>query len=311
MLAANFLQSDLLKPDSHWTTQDCQMMARALQLAKKGKYTARPNPQVGSVLVKDGKIIGEGYHQTFGQAHAEINALKMAGNEAKGATCYVTLEPCAHTGKTGPCSQALVDAGVKRVVAAMADPNPQVAGKGFKILQDAGIKVEFGLMQSQAQNLNSGFISQMTRKRPWVTCKLAMSVDGRTALANGESKWITGSAARADVQKLRAKQDAIITGIGTLLADDPSLNIRLEDSGYPQDQWLIKAKEKGFKPPVKILLDTQAKAPLKSKLFIKDKESTTEKQVIWFANNHVKTELTRAHFIKTNAKSVARFFISM
>ncbi len=249
------------------------MMARALRLAKKGQYTARPNPVVGCVIVKDEKIVGEGWHQTFGKAHAEINALSVAGANAKDAICYVTLEPCAHTGKTGPCAEALVKAGVKKVIAAMADPNPLVAGRGFEILRNAGIEVEYGLLAASAGALNPGFISRMTRERPWVTCKLAMSLDGRTALASGVSQWITGPAARADVQKLRAKQDAIITGVGTLLADNPSLTVRKMDTQPELEPWFDDAQKYGFKLPARVVLDKQAKAPLDSKLFDDNAES--------------------------------------
>ena len=261
------------KTDNHWQQVDRQMMARALRLAKKGQYTARPNPIVGCVIVKDGQVIGEGWHQTFGKAHAEVNALNVAGEKAKDAVCYVTLEPCAHTGKTGPCAEALVKAGVKKVIAAMADPNPLVAGKGFDILKNAGIEVEYGLLESSAISLNPGFISRMTRQRPWVTCKLAMSLDGRTALASGISQWITGPAARADVQKLRAKQDAIITGVGTLLADNPSLTVRKTDTQPELDPWFDDAQKYGFKLPARVVLDKQAKAPLNSKLFDDNAES--------------------------------------
>jgi len=257
-------------PDNHWTSFDRQMMGEALAVAKKGQYTARPNPMVGCVVVKDKKVVGRGFHQKSGQAHAEINALAEAGNLAKNAICYVTLEPCAHTGKTGPCAKALVKAGIKKVIAAMRDPNPLVAGKGFQILLDAGIEVEFGLYQSQAMQLNRGFISRVTRGRPWVTCKLAMSVDGRTALANGASQWITGSAARADVQRLRARQDAIITGIGTVLADNPSLTVRAQDTDSEIDQWFAEAESYGFQQPARILLDRQQRANTQLKLFNDD-----------------------------------------
>jgi len=266
------IASAYFKDDQHWSDTDRQMMARALKLAKRGQYTARPNPIVGCVIVKEGKVIGEGLHQTFGQAHAEINALKQAGLEANGATCYVTLEPCAYTGKTGPCAVALVEAGVSKVIAAMADPNPKVSGNGFEILKNAGIEAEFGLLESQAKALNPGFISVMTRNRPWVTCKLAMSIDGRTALADGSSKWITGAAARADVQKLRARQDAVVTGIGTLQADNPSLNVRETDTFTELDDWFAQAVAHGFKQPVRVLLDRKKQADPQNKLFKNDSE---------------------------------------
>ena len=255
-----------------WTEFDRQTMALALQLAKKGEFTARPNPMVGCVIVKNGEIIGQGWHQKSGQAHSEVNALDEAGEQAKDATCYVTLEPCAHTGKTAPCAQALIKAGVKQVIAAMEDPFPEVAGKGFEILHQAGILVKVGLYEEQARALNRGFISRVVNKKPFVTCKLAMSLDGRTALADGSSKWITGPAARSDVQKLRARQDAILTGMGTLLADDPSLTVRPEDC---TDESLTQAFDIGLSQPVRILLDKKADASISAKLF------NSSGKVIW------------------------------
>jgi diaminohydroxyphosphoribosylaminopyrimidine deaminase/5-amino-6-(5-phosphoribosylamino)uracil reductase len=210
---------------------DAGYMARALQLAERGLYTTDPNPRVGCVIVNQGRVVGEGWHERAGEAHAEINALKAAGNQARGATAYVTLEPCCHHGRTPPCTDALIRAGVARVVAAMPDPNPRVAGEGFAALRQAGIQAEAGLMQSLAEALNPGFTSRMRRGRPYVRAKLAVSLDGRTALSGGESKWITGEAARADVQRLRARSSAILTGIGTVLADDPSLTVRSLDIG--------------------------------------------------------------------------------
>lgn len=267
--------------NTDWQAFDYEMMALALRLAKKAEYTARPNPMVGCVLVKNEQIIGEGWHQKAGQPHAEINALTSAGDDAKGATCYVTLEPCAHFGRTGPCAVALVKAGVSKVIAAMLDPNPKVAGKGFDILRAAGIQVEYGLLEAEAERLNRGFISRMSRSRPWVTCKLAMSLDGRTALADGASKWITGSAARADVQKLRARQDAIITGIGTLLADNPSLTVREKDSHPELEPWFANAAAIGFTQPARILFDRQGRADKNSKLF------NDSSQVIWVSETDV------------------------
>lgn len=211
-----------------FSADDHKFMSRALLLAKKGIYTTAPNPNVGCVLVKDGEVVGEGWHEKAGEAHAEINALQQAGNNAEGATAYVTLEPCCHHGKTPPCSDALIKAKVKRVVAAMIDPHLKVAGKGLKQLESAGIFVESGLLEEQAKELNLGFIKRMQKRLPYVRCKLAMSLDGRTAMESGESKWITSSAAREDVQRLRAKSGAILTGVGTILADDPSMTVRLE-----------------------------------------------------------------------------------
>jgi diaminohydroxyphosphoribosylaminopyrimidine deaminase/5-amino-6-(5-phosphoribosylamino)uracil reductase len=206
---------------------DYRFMARALQLARRGLFTTHPNPRVGCVLVKEGRIIGEGFHARAGQPHAEINALRNAGDAARGATAYVILEPCCHQGRTPPCTNALIQMGVKRVVAAMADPNPRVAGQGFAALAAAGIATRCGIMKAEARALNCGFISRMCRGRPWIRVKLAMSLDGRTALASGESRWISSEAARNDVQYLRARSSAILTGSGTVRADNPALTMRL------------------------------------------------------------------------------------
>ncbi len=210
-----------------FSADDHRFMARALQLAAKGIYGTAPNPNVGCVLVRDGVIVGEGWHEKAGEPHAEIHALRQAGEKARGATAYVTLEPCCHHGKTPPCSDALIAAGVARVVAAMVDPHSKVAGNGLQQLQAAGIAVEHGLMQAQAEALNPGFVKRMQTGLPYVRGKLAMSLDGRTAMASGESKWITGAAARDDVQHLRARSGAILTGVGTVLADDPAMTVRL------------------------------------------------------------------------------------
>ena len=201
-------------------------MARALQLARNGLYSCHPNPRVGCVLVKEGQIIGEGWHAVAGAAHAEVNALQNATVDPAGADCYVTLEPCCHSGKTPPCTDALIKAGIRRVIAAMPDPNPKVSGQGLQQLAAAGITAETGLMQEQAIELNRGYIARRTRGMPFVTCKLGMSLDGRTAMANGESKWITGPQARTDVQHLRAQSSAIMTGIGTIITDNPALVVR-------------------------------------------------------------------------------------
>ena len=205
---------------------DSAHMARALQLAVRGRYGAHPNPMVGCVIVRDGAVVGEGWHERAGEPHAEINALLAAGDNARGATVYVSLEPCAHHGKTPPCADALVEAGVGRVVAAMEDPFGDVAGRGLERLREAGIPVEVGLMQEAAASLNAGFISRVQRGRPRVRLKVAASLDGATAMQSGESQWITGPAARRDVHRLRAASGAVMTGIGTELADDPSLTVR-------------------------------------------------------------------------------------
>ncbi|KAB8182954.1 bifunctional diaminohydroxyphosphoribosylaminopyrimidine deaminase/5-amino-6-(5-phosphoribosylamino)uracil reductase RibD [Lysobacter maris] len=212
-----------------FSATDHAFMARALRLAERGAWTTKPNPMVGCVLVRGDEVVGEGWHRRAGDAHAEVHALRAAGDRARGATAYVTLEPCAHTGRTGPCAEALVEAGVSRVVAAMRDPFPEVSGKGFERLRAAGIAVESGLMETQARELNRGFLSRVERGRPWVRVKLATSLDGRTALANGESKWISGEASRRDVQQWRARSSAILTGAGTVLADDPQLTVRLDE----------------------------------------------------------------------------------
>jgi len=206
---------------------DHTFMARAIQLATKGLYTTQPNPRVGCVIVLGDEIVGEGFHQQAGGPHAEVRALNQAGSKAKFATAYVSLEPCSHQGKTPPCANALIDAGISRVVCAMQDPNPLVAGQGIKQLQDAGISVDCGIMGAEAEALNPGFIKRMKTGMPFVRVKLAMSLDGRTAMSSGESKWITGEAARTDVQRLRARSSVILTGRGTVLADDPSMNVRL------------------------------------------------------------------------------------
>ncbi|MCB1776202.1 MAG: bifunctional diaminohydroxyphosphoribosylaminopyrimidine deaminase/5-amino-6-(5-phosphoribosylamino)uracil reductase RibD [Candidatus Competibacteraceae bacterium] len=221
-------------------------MARALMLARRGLYGADPNPRVGCVLVRSGRIIGEGWHERAGEPHAEVNALERAGDRARGATAYITLEPCCHQGRTPPCTGALLNAGITRMVAAMPDPNPQVAGRGLAQLQAAGIQVECGLLETEAQALNPGFIQRMTQGLPFIRVKLAMSLDGRTALASGESQWLTGEAARQDVQRLRARSSAILTGIGTVLADDPALNVRLPEAS---------------RQPLRIILDTELRTP--------------------------------------------------
>ena len=243
---------------SNFTAADYDFMARALRLAEKGRYTTHPNPRVGCVIVKQDHVIGEGYHKRAGEPHAEINALLAVNESPAGATVYVTLEPCSHTGKTPPCADALIDAGVSRVVIAMQDPNPEVAGQGIKRLQDAGITVDAGLLEAQARKLNPGFIKRMEQGLPWLRLKLAMSLDGRTAMASGESKWITGSAARHDVQKLRASADAILTGIGTVLADDPALNVRLEPAELDI--------EGEVRQPLRVVVDSHLKMPFDAQL---------------------------------------------
>ena len=225
-------------------------MARALRLAERGRYTAHPNPVVGCVLAKDGQVVGEGWHQKTGAAHAEVNALLDAGDRARGATAYVTLEPCAHHGKTPPCAQALIAAGVGDVVVAIEDPYQSVNGRGLQLLAEAGIGVRTGLMHAAAADLNRGFLKRVTQDRPFVRLKLASSIDGAIAMANGESQWITGPAARADVQRMRARSGAIMTGIGTVLSDDPSLNVRAANI------------DTGDLQPLRVILDSNLRMPL-------------------------------------------------
>jgi len=236
------------------TATDYTHMSHALQLAERGLYSTDPNPRVGCVLVKEGVVIGTGWHAVAGGPHAEIHALNEAGANARGATAYVTLEPCCHHGKTPPCTDALLAAGVARVVAAMTDPNPKVGGRGLQQLRDAGITVDSGLLESQALALNPGFVLRMRSGRPWVRCKSALSLDGKTALANGQSRWITGEAARLDVQRFRARSSAIVTGIGTVLADDPRLTVRIDTSQQPVRQ------------PLRVVLDRQLRIAPAAKL---------------------------------------------
>jgi len=209
-----------------FTADDQRYMARALELAERGLYTTTPNPRVGCVIVRDGEVAGEGWHERAGAAHAEVNALAQAGQRARGSTAYVSLEPCAHQGRTGPCTQAMIQAGVARVVAALQDPNPQVSGKGLDELKRAGIDAVTGLMENEARELNIGFVSRMTRGRPWVRLKVAASLDGKTALNNGKSQWITGEAARRDGHHWRARACSVLTGGGTVHEDDPRLTVR-------------------------------------------------------------------------------------
>ncbi|MEH6470499.1 MAG: bifunctional diaminohydroxyphosphoribosylaminopyrimidine deaminase/5-amino-6-(5-phosphoribosylamino)uracil reductase RibD [Halopseudomonas sp.] len=239
-----------------FTVDDHRYMARALQLAAQGLYTTEPNPRVGCVLVKADEIVGEGFHAKSGEGHAEVNALTQAGCAAQGATAYVTLEPCSHQGKTPPCCDALMKAGVVRVVSAMQDPNPLVSGRGHNRLQQAGIDVSWGLMQPQAETLNPGFITRMTLKRPYVRIKQAISLDGRTAMASGESKWITGAQARSDVQRLRARSSAILTGVGTVLADDPAMTLRAEQLNLEHADVVVKRQ------PLRVIVDSQLRTPL-------------------------------------------------
>lgn len=234
---------------------DAAMMARAIQLAWRGRFSTHPNPRVGCVICVGDEVVGEGWHERAGEPHAEVHALRAAGERARGATVYVTLEPCSHYGRTPPCADALVKAGVSRVVVAMTDPNPSVAGRGLKRLRDAGIEVAEGVLSTEAESLNPGYLYRMRSGRPLFRVKVAASLDGRTAMASGESQWITGPAARRDVQRLRAMSDAILTGVGTILADDPSLTVRPDDMGD-----LHEAVPPGPQPQ-RIILDSQLRTP--------------------------------------------------
>lgn len=228
-----------------------QIMQYVLELAARGSQTTHPNPRVGCVLINNGEIVGEGFHHSAGGLHAEREALKQAGERARGAIAYINLEPCCHQGRTPPCTDGLIDAGVAKVVAAMRDPNPQVAGGGFENLKLAGIEISAGLLEDQARWLNRGFVQRMRKQIPWVTIKSAATLDGRTAAFDGQSKWITGSQARAQVQELRAASAAVITGIGTVLADDPELNVRLDTAE---------------RQPLRVVLDSQLRLPTDAKI---------------------------------------------
>lgn len=238
-----------LKQDQYW-------MQQAIELAKRGLYSTKPNPNVGCVIVKDDQLIGQGFHPKAGQPHAEVFALREAGEHAQGATAYVTLEPCAHYGRTPPCAEALVKAQVKKVVVACPDPNPLVAGKGVQILKNAGIEVEVGICEDLASKLNQGFLKAMSTGMPYVRLKVASSLDGRTAMASGESKWITGSAARQDVQHWRAISGAVITGIETVIADDCQLNVRSLNNF--DIETVAQSK--------RVVLDRQGRLPLNAKI---------------------------------------------
>ncbi|WP_417551805.1 bifunctional diaminohydroxyphosphoribosylaminopyrimidine deaminase/5-amino-6-(5-phosphoribosylamino)uracil reductase RibD [Marinomonas fungiae] len=236
-----------------------EYMARAVQLARQGWYTTHPNPRVGCVIVKDGQIIGEGFHKKAGEGHAEVQALASLTADANGATAYVTLEPCSHYGRTPPCAEALIKAGVVTVVYGMQDPNPQVAGNGLKMLVDAGIEVLGPVLENECRALNPGFIKRMEEGLPYVRVKMAMSVDGRTAMESGESQWITGPAARQDVQRLRAQSSAIVTGIGSVIMDNPSMTVRIDE----HDQ---EADTKAVRQPLRVIMDTALSIPPEAKI---------------------------------------------
>ncbi|MDH4126258.1 MAG: bifunctional diaminohydroxyphosphoribosylaminopyrimidine deaminase/5-amino-6-(5-phosphoribosylamino)uracil reductase RibD [Gammaproteobacteria bacterium] len=239
-----------------FTDSDSAFMQRAVELARNGLFSAHPNPMVGCVLVKQGKIVAEGWHEVAGEAHAEIRALAAAGDNARGATAYVTLEPCAHHGRTPPCTAALIAAGIREVVVACGDPNPRVDGKGMQALRDAGIAVRTGVLREQVEQLLAGFFCRMLRGRPRVRIKIACSLDGAIAMADGQSQWITGAEARADGQRLRASSGAVMTGIGTVLADDPSLTVR--------DASLIPHGRQ----PLRVIVDSELRMPLAAEMLV-------------------------------------------
>ncbi|WP_434609279.1 bifunctional diaminohydroxyphosphoribosylaminopyrimidine deaminase/5-amino-6-(5-phosphoribosylamino)uracil reductase RibD [Pseudomonas sp. D2-30] len=242
---------------------DAHYMARALELARRGHYTTHPNPRVGCVIVRDGEVVGEGWHIRAGEPHAEVHALRAAGENARGATAYVTLEPCSHHGRTPPCADALVTAGVARVVAAMQDPNPEVAGRGLQRLAQAGIATESGVLEGEARKLNEGFLKRMEHGLPFVRVKLAMSLDGRTAMESGESQWITGPAARSAVQRLRAQASVVLTGADTVLADNARLTVRADELGLDAEQTALSMS----RPPLRVLVDGRLRVPLDAPFF--------------------------------------------
>lgn len=242
---------------------DIRYMARALELARKGIYSAHPNPRVGCVIVRDGQIVGEGWHARAGEPHAEVHALRQAGDKARGATAYVTLEPCSHHGRTPPCADALVEAGLGRVVAAMQDPNPEVAGRGLLRLVAAGIATQSGVLEAEARALNKGFLKRMEKGLPYVRVKLAMSLDGRTAMASGESQWITGPEARSAVQRLRARSSVVLTGADTVLTDKARLTVRPDELGLSAELTALAA----LRPPLRVLIDGRLRVPLDAPFF--------------------------------------------
>ena len=269
--------------------RDVECMAHAIRLAKRGRFTTRPNPNVGCVITNsNGELVGSGFHQRAGEAHAEIVALRQAGERAKGSTAYITLEPCCHQGKTGPCTDAIIRAGVKRVVVAMQDPNPVVTGKGIQQLRDHNVDVEVDVLNEQARRLNRGFIKRMESGLPWLCIKSAISLDGRTALHTGDSKWITSPAARNDVQKLRAEYDAIMTGIGTVQADDPSLNVRINAQDVGADNELMQ--------PLRVVVDSKLQTPPSAKMLSlvgKTMIFTNSSKAVPELDNHAACQIVR------------------
>jgi len=250
-------------PPTEQSVLDAAYMARALELARKGVYSTHPNPRVGCVIVRDGEVVGEGWHVRAGEPHAEVHALRQAGEKARGATAYVTLEPCSHHGRTPPCADALVNAGVVRVVAAMQDPNPDVAGRGLLRLMSAGIAVQSGVLEGEARAINKGFLKRMEHGLPYVRVKLAMSLDGRTAMASGESQWITGPEARSAVQRLRAQSSVVLTGADTVLADQARLTVRPDELGLNAELTALAVT----RPPLRVLVDGRLRVPLDAPFF--------------------------------------------
>lgn len=284
----------------HSDNQDRQWMSRALQLAERGRYTTSPNPRVGCVIVKNNAIVGEGWHQQAGGPHAEVHALQNAGEQARGATAYVTLEPCSHHGRTPPCAEGLIKAGVSRVVGAVRDPNPEVAGRGYQMLRDAGIDVTEACLAEQAYALNAGFMKRMTLGLPLVRLKLAMSLDGRTAMQSGESQWITGNDARRDVQRLRAQSCAVITGADSVLIDNPSMTVRADENGLDIPTQLQRQ-------PLRVIIDSSERVQSDANLFAQvgdilmagntarkqkiERDSALGKTDNWFCTGSQKTDL--------------------
>lgn len=261
---------------SVFSQQDHVFMQRALMLAKQAHYTTSPNPRVGCVIVRNNEIVGEGYHVKAGEPHAEVNAINQAGKLTQGATAYVTLEPCSHYGRTPPCAEGLIKAGIKHVIAAMVDPNPKVSGKGLAILEKAGVTTAFGLLEEDAQALNQGFLQLMTTGTPYIRCKVAASLDGKTAMANGESQWITSPDARTNVQQLRAQSCAIITGADSVIFDDAKMNVRWEELGILKENYLKST----VRQPVRVIIDSRNRLTPDLALF-------TSKSPILIFNQHI------------------------
>ncbi|HEY0285831.1 MAG TPA: bifunctional diaminohydroxyphosphoribosylaminopyrimidine deaminase/5-amino-6-(5-phosphoribosylamino)uracil reductase RibD [Pseudomonas sp.] len=254
-------------PSTEQAALDAFYMAHALELARKGWYSTHPNPRVGCVIVRDGAIVGEGWHVRAGEPHAEVHALRHAGDKARGATAYVTLEPCSHHGRTPPCADALIEAGITRVVAAMQDPNPEVGGRGLLRLMSAGVSVQNGVLQSAARAINKGFLKRMEHGLPYVRVKMAMSLDGRTAMASGESQWITGPEARSAVQRLRAQSSVVLTGADTVLADNARLTVRPDELGLNAELTALAIT----RPPLRVLIDGRLRVPLDAPFFKADR----------------------------------------